>query len=111
MIQRAVSIVAGVNMLDFQSHRRTAGPTSARQIAMKLCRELTIRSMPDIGRRFGGRDHTTVLHAVRKYSKFPNSSHPHLIAARNMIEDDIAAARAAEEAAEAADPNQLSLGV
>jgi hypothetical protein len=78
---------------------------------MKLCRELTIRSLPDIGRRFGGRDHTTVLHAVRKYSKFPNSSHPHLIAARNMIEDDIAAAKAAEEAAEAADPNQLSLEV
>jgi chromosomal replication initiation ATPase DnaA len=111
MIQRAVSIIAGVSMLDHQSHRRIGGPTAARQIAMKLCRELTIRSLPDIGRRFGGRDHTTVLHAVRKYSKFPNSSHPHLIAARNMIEDDIAAAKAAEEAAEAADPNQLILEV
>ena len=37
-----------------------------RQIAMYLAKVLTLRSLPEIGRRFGGRDHTTVLHAVRK---------------------------------------------
>jgi len=37
-----------------------------RQIAMYLSKQLTLRSLPEIGRRFGGRDHTTVLHAVRK---------------------------------------------
>jgi chromosomal replication initiator protein len=37
-----------------------------RQIAMYLAKTLTLRSLPEIGRRFGGRDHTTVLHAVRK---------------------------------------------
>jgi chromosomal replication initiator protein len=37
-----------------------------RQTAMWLCKQLTTRSLPDIGRRFGGRDHTTVLHAVRR---------------------------------------------
>jgi len=37
-----------------------------RQVAMYLAKTLTLRSLPEIGRRFGGRDHTTVLHAVRK---------------------------------------------
>jgi chromosomal replication initiator protein len=40
-----------------------------RQIAMYLSKVLTLRSLPEIGRRFGGRDHTTVLHAVRKIEK------------------------------------------
>lgn len=54
---------------DMISPRRTAAPVLARQIAMYLCRNLTIRSLPEIGRRFGGRDHTTVLHAVRKIER------------------------------------------
>ena len=37
-----------------------------RQVAMYLCKQLTSRSLPEIGRKFGGRDHTTVIHAVRK---------------------------------------------
>ncbi|HEV8027196.1 MAG TPA: helix-turn-helix domain-containing protein, partial [Stellaceae bacterium] len=37
-----------------------------RQVAMYLCKQLTPRSLPEIGRKFGGRDHTTVMHAVRK---------------------------------------------
>lgn len=51
---------------DFLSFRRTAAMVYARQIAMYLCKTLTLRSLPEIGRRFIGRDHTTVLHAVRK---------------------------------------------
>jgi len=55
------------NMLrkDLLSGRRTADVVYPRQIAMFLCKEFTKRSLPEIGRRFGGRDHTTVLHAVR----------------------------------------------
>ena len=41
-------------------------PFRPRQVAMYLAKTLTLRSLPEIGRRFGGRDHTTVLHAVRK---------------------------------------------
>lgn len=55
-----------VNRMDLIGQRRTANVVLPRQIAMYLCKTLTPRSLPDIGRRFGGRDHTTVLHAVRK---------------------------------------------
>jgi chromosomal replication initiator protein len=48
------------------SSRRTANVVRPRQVAMYLAKPLTLRSLPEIGRRFGGRDHTTVLHAVRK---------------------------------------------
>ncbi len=51
---------------DILSSRRTATVVRPRQIAMYLAKSLTLRSLPEIGRRFGGRDHTTVLHAVRK---------------------------------------------
>jgi chromosomal replication initiator protein len=43
-----------------------------RQVAMYLAKTLTLRSLPEIGRRFGGRDHTTVLHAVRKIENLVN---------------------------------------
>jgi chromosomal replication initiator protein len=48
------------------SSRRTANVVRPRQVAMYLAKTMTLRSLPEIGRRFGGRDHTTVLHAVRK---------------------------------------------
>ena len=51
---------------DILSSRRTAVVVKPRQVAMYLAKTLTMRSLPEIGRRFGGRDHTTVLHAVRK---------------------------------------------
>ena len=51
---------------DLLSSRRTANVVRPRQVAMYLAKILTLRSLPEIGRRFGGRDHTTVLHAVRK---------------------------------------------
>jgi chromosomal replication initiator protein len=44
-----------------------------RQVAMYLAKQLTLRSLPEIGRRFGGRDHTTVLHAVRKIENLVNN--------------------------------------
>jgi chromosomal replication initiator protein len=55
-----------VSRADLLSSRRTANVVRPRQIAMYLAKTLTLRSLPEIGRRFGGRDHTTVLHAVRK---------------------------------------------
>ena len=48
------------------SNRRTRTIVKPRQVAMYLSKVMTPRSLPEIGRRFGGRDHTTVLHAVRK---------------------------------------------
>jgi len=65
-IQRTVARDFNVSRSDMLSSRRTANVVRPRQIAMYLAKTLTLRSLPEIGRRFGGRDHTTVLHAVRK---------------------------------------------
>ncbi len=65
-IQKLVASHFNVSRGDILSARRTASVVRPRQIAMYLAKLLTPRSLPEIGRRFGGRDHTTVLHAVRK---------------------------------------------
>jgi chromosomal replication initiator protein len=65
-IQRVVARHYNVSKADLLSSRRTRTIVRPRQIAMYLSKTLTPRSFPEIGRRFGGRDHTTVLHAVRK---------------------------------------------
>ena len=65
-IQRVVARQYNVSRSDLLSSRRTANVVRPRQVAMYLAKVLTLRSLPEIGRRFGGRDHTTVLHAVRK---------------------------------------------
>jgi chromosomal replication initiator protein len=65
-IQRAVAEHYGLKKEDLLSERRTRSVARPRQTAMYLAKQLTTRSYPDIGRRFGGRDHTTVLHAVRR---------------------------------------------
>ena len=65
-IQKLVANHYNVSRADILSSRRTATVVRPRQIAMYLSKALTLRSLPEIGRRFGGRDHTTVLHAVRK---------------------------------------------
>jgi chromosomal replication initiator protein len=65
-IQRVVARQYNVSRADLLSARRTANVVRPRQVAMYLAKTLTLRSLPEIGRRFGGRDHTTVLHAVRK---------------------------------------------
>lgn len=65
-ILRFVSRHYNVSRTDILSSRRTRTIVRPRQIAMYLAKTMTPRSLPEIGRRFGGRDHTTVLHAVRK---------------------------------------------
>ncbi|MDR1034672.1 MAG: chromosomal replication initiator protein DnaA [Holosporales bacterium] len=65
-IQRKVCEYYGVKLSDLISSRRHKAVTTARQIAMYLCKSLTTRSLPDIGKGFGGKDHSTVIHAVKK---------------------------------------------
>jgi chromosomal replication initiator protein len=65
-IQRVVARHYNVSRTELLSNRRTRTIVKPRQVAMYLAKVLTPRSLPEIGRRFGGRDHTTVLHAVRK---------------------------------------------
>lgn len=68
-IKEKVSSVFGVKMEDFNSKKRTRSISYPRQIAMYLSRELTDLSLPKIGEEFGGRDHTTVIHAHDKITK------------------------------------------
>jgi chromosomal replication initiator protein len=65
-IQRVVARQYNISRADLLCPRRTANVVRPRQLAMYLAKILTLRSFPEIGRHFGGRDHTTVLHAVRK---------------------------------------------
>ena len=65
-ILRIVSRHFGVSKGDILSQRRHRSVVWPRQIGMYLAKQLTARSLPEIGRRFGNRDHTTVLHAIRK---------------------------------------------
>jgi chromosomal replication initiator protein len=65
-IQKAVAEHYLLKQADLLSERRTRSVARPRQLAMYLAKNLTTRSYPDIGRRFGNRDHTTVLHAVRR---------------------------------------------
>lgn len=65
-IQRAVAQHFNLSRQDLISSRRTQAVVRPRQIAMYLAKQMTLRSLPEIGKRFGNRDHTTVLHAVRK---------------------------------------------
>ena len=68
-IQKTVAEFYGIKVADMYSKRRPANIARPRQIAMYLAKELTQKSLPEIGDLFGGRDHTTVLHAVRKISQ------------------------------------------
>ncbi|MDD2730082.1 chromosomal replication initiator protein DnaA [Malikia sp.] len=65
-IQKTVADFYKIKISDMYSKKRPANIARPRQIAMFLAKELTQKSLPEIGERFGGRDHTTVLHAVRK---------------------------------------------
>lgn len=65
-IQRKVADHYNLRLVDMSSPRRSRSVARPRQVAMYLCKHLTTRSLPEIGRKFGGRDHTTVLHGVNK---------------------------------------------
>lgn len=68
-IQEAVSTRFHVKVSDLKSRRRSKTLVQPRQIAMFLCRELTDASFPEIGRQFGGKDHTTIMHACKQVAK------------------------------------------
>jgi len=80
-IQKTVARRFNVKVADIVSKRRTQSVVRPRHVAMYLAKTLTTRSLPDIGRRFGKRDHSTVIHAVRKISD--------LIEAGDPIRDEI----------------------
>jgi chromosomal replication initiator protein len=65
-IQRRVAEHFNMKLADMHSERRARAVARPRQVAMYLAKQLTTRSLPEIGRKFGNRDHTTVMHAVRK---------------------------------------------
>ncbi len=68
-IQEAVCAQFHVKMTELKSRRRSKTLVHPRQLAMYLCRELTDASYPEIGRQFGGKDHTTIIHACRQVTK------------------------------------------
>ena len=80
-IQKKVAEYYNVRLSDMHSPRRARAVARPRQVAMYLCKTLTQRSLPEIGRKFGGRDHTTVMHAVKKIEE--------LIVEEKTIAEDI----------------------
>jgi chromosomal replication initiator protein len=72
-IQKKVAEHFNIKLADMHSPRRSRAVARPRQVAMALCKILTTHSLPEIGRKFGGRDHTTVMHAVRKVEELRGS--------------------------------------
>jgi chromosomal replication initiator protein len=72
-IQRRVAEHFNIKLVEMTSSRRARVVARPRQVAMYLAKQLTQRSLPEIGRKFGGRDHTTVMHAVRKIEELTRS--------------------------------------
>jgi chromosomal replication initiation ATPase DnaA len=98
-----------VPVFDLKIQRRQAPIVWRRHVAMYLAYKLTTRSLPSIGRRFGGFDHTTVIHAIRRIE--PMKDHPDVMAIKGRIRADTAEAAAIRAATAEADPNQLSLKI
>ena len=73
-IQRIVAEYYKIKLSDLLSKRRTRSIARPRQVAMSLSKELTNHSLPEIGEAFGGRDHTTVLHACRKIKELQETT-------------------------------------
>ena len=80
-IQRKVAEHFNIRLSDMIGPKRVRTIARPRQIAMYLAKQLTSRSLPDIGRRFGGRDHTTIMHGVRKIEE--------LMTADSQLSDDL----------------------
>jgi len=76
-IQKTVADYFKIKLSELLSSRRTRSLARPRQIAMTLSKELTQHSLPEIGHAFGGRDHTTVLHACRTITELRKSD-PHI---------------------------------
>ena len=74
-IQKKVAEHFTIKLAEMSSARRSRQVARPRQIAMYLAKQLTSRSLPEIGRKFGGRDHTTVMHAVKKVEELKESDH------------------------------------
>lgn len=72
-IQKKVADHFDIKLTEMHSARRARSVARPRQVAMYLAKQLTSRSLPEIGRRFGGRDHTTVMHAIRKVEELRGS--------------------------------------
>ena len=72
-IQRKVADYYNLRLSDLLSARRSRTIARPRQVAMYLSKILTTRSLPEIGRKFGGRDHTTVIHAVKRIEGLKDS--------------------------------------
>lgn len=106
-IQKIVATVYGITVEDILSQRRTWNVVRPRQEAMWLAKRFTLHSLPEIGRRFNGRDHTTVLHAVRKIGglveagKYEAKAFPHVAALDAKHEALWQEAQEAHEAEEA----------
>lgn len=87
LIKSVVSQFYNIKMEDFESKRRTRSISFPRQIAMYLCRELTDMSLPKIGEEFGGRDHTTVIHAYDKITKDKTADNQFKIQLEKLIKE------------------------
>jgi chromosomal replication initiator protein len=74
-IQKTVAEYYKIRVSDILSKRRSRSVARPRQMAMALAKELTNHSLPEIGNAFGGKDHTTVLHACRKITALREESH------------------------------------
>ncbi|WP_417657345.1 chromosomal replication initiator protein DnaA [Pseudidiomarina aestuarii] len=84
-IQKTVAEYYNIKMADLLSKRRSRSVARPRQLAMALSKELTNHSLPEIGDAFGGRDHTTVLHACRKIQELKDAQHDIKEDYRNLI--------------------------
>jgi chromosomal replication initiator protein len=74
-IQKRVAEYFNIKLSEMGSARRSRQVARPRQVAMYLAKQLTNRSLPEIGRKFGGRDHTTVMHAVKKVEELKETDH------------------------------------
>lgn len=84
-IQKTVAEYFKIRVADILSKRRSRSVARPRQIAMSLAKELTNHSLPEIGDAFGGRDHTTVLHACRKIKELKEENHEIKEDVQNLI--------------------------
>ncbi len=89
-IQRKVSEYYNIRLSDIIGPKRLRSYARPRQVAMYLCKQLTSRSLPEIGRRFGGRDHTTVMHGVKRIEELKTTD--------GQIAEDVEMLRRALEA-------------